>query len=90
MHFADSKHILLNGIKISTLSANPAVIQVRIKTSCAGEVSIAIFDQSSLVASASQLTEGKTFISLSIPNAKLWDDHAPYLYVCKASFCFDQ
>ncbi|MDR1641076.1 MAG: hypothetical protein LBT59_15400 [Clostridiales bacterium] len=35
MHFADSKHILLNGIKICTLNTNPAVIQVRIKTSCA-------------------------------------------------------
>ncbi|MDR2750231.1 MAG: DUF4982 domain-containing protein [Clostridiales bacterium] len=90
MHVADSKHILLHGIKISTLSANPAVIQVLVKTSCAGEVSIAIFDQGSLAASASQLTDGETLISLNIPNAKLWDLHTPYLYVCKATFFSDQ
>ena len=43
------KHIGINGVKISTVSIHPAVIDVKVETSASGELELEIFEGESLV-----------------------------------------
>ena len=80
-------HILPDGIRVSTLSTDPAVI--RVETACtepsAGQVRIEIYERSennrpgSLIAQAAGAD-----VTLTIPDAKLWDAEHPNLYLCRA------
>lgn len=48
----EEKHIPVNGVKIRTVSYEPAVIQVEVRTSVSGRVQIEIFDDSGQAAAA--------------------------------------
>ncbi|HHV09356.1 MAG TPA: glycoside hydrolase family 2 protein [Clostridiales bacterium] len=89
MYVADKEHLLLNGVKINTLSIEPAVISVEVGTSAAGEVKAEIFDGSRLVAAMAAGTKGKTTMKLEVPQAKLWSPEQPNLYQCRITFGTD-
>ena len=76
------KHIEINGVKIRTISLAPAVIEISVRTSEPGTVTVQIMDGAAVAASAA--FEGKT--RLTIPDAKLWSTDTPNLYTAK--FCF--
>lgn len=78
-------HIELNGVKIRTVSIDPAVIEVAVTTSVPGEVRIEVLDGGAVVACAS----GKGKFSIAVPNAKLWSVDAPNLYTARVTFCDD-
>ena len=80
------RHIELNGVKIKTLSASPAIIEVKVKTSCPGAVSVEILDGDKCVAFAAG--EGRCF-TLELPDAKLWQPEKAYLYTCRVRFADD-
>ena len=84
---AGNGYIELNGVKIRTLSVNPARIEVTVKTSAKGKVSVEILDEGRTVAAAEG--EEGMFI-LEIPEAKLWSPDSPYLYTARVSFEDDQ
>ncbi len=63
-------------VTVSTLSYAPAKIKVVAPMHC----KIEILDGETVVASA----EGQS-VELDIPNAKLWSDETPYLYICRVS-----
>lgn len=86
MHVADKEHILLNGVKIKTLQIHPAVIEIEVKTSCAGEVEASIYDGEKEVGKYNVSTDGKVKIQAEIANAKLWSVQKPSLYTCKVRF----
>ncbi len=71
-------HILPEGIRVTTLSHDPAVIRVE-TAHTGGRVSVEILDGESVIASAS----GDN-VTLEIPNARLWDAEHPNLYTCRA------
>ncbi len=73
------EHILPEGIRVTTLSHDPAVIRVE-TAHTGGEVSVEILDGEQVVASASG-----DEVTLTIPNAKLWDAEHPHLYTCRAA-----
>lgn len=75
-------HIEMNGVKIRTVSIDPAVVEVSVKTSVPGAVKAEILDGGKVVASA--CFEGKT--EITIPNAKLWSVEAPNLYTARVTF----
>lgn len=64
------------GIKVSTVSLNPAVIRVEVEKS-SGEVEIEIWNNDDLIVKSS----GDQAV-ITIPNAKLWSDMSPDLYRC--------
>ncbi len=66
------------GIKVKTLSADPAVVQVTVDTN-AEDAEIEIYANDQLLASAEGLN-----VEFTLENANLWDEHHPDLYVCKA------
>jgi len=73
-------HIELDGVKISTISYNPAKILVEINHNGGedAEVAVEILFNGRVVAQGA----GER-VELDIPDAKLWSDTTPYLYQCR-------
>lgn len=87
LHVADKeKYILPEGVRVTTLSINPAVIEVSVKTSAAGTLDIGIGD----IIKKTVETTGEASVKIGIDNAKLWDPDNPNLYPCKVSFEGDE
>ncbi|MBR0162088.1 MAG: DUF4982 domain-containing protein [Oscillospiraceae bacterium] len=79
---AGEKYIPVNGVRIETLSINPAKIRVQAETSIPGEVRLQILDGEKTVAEA----RGEKSFELEIPDAKLWDVDTPNLYTARICF----
>ncbi len=79
--------IELNGVKIRTLSLDPASVEVAVKTSGEGPVSVALLDGESVLAEA----EGRerTFV-LTVPGATPWSVETPKLYTCRVTYADDE
>ena len=75
-------HIEMNGVKIRTISINPAVVEVSVKTSAPGAVKVELLDGDQVAATA--CFEGRT--EITVPNAKLWSVDTPNLYTAKVTF----
>ena len=76
------RHIVLNGVRITTLSAAPPAIRVSVETSVAGDVALDILDGARVIASAS----GTGPFELSLPGADLWRPEDPRLYTARVRF----
>ncbi len=76
------KHIELNGVRIRTLRVNPAIIEISVRTSEPGPVTVQILDGETVTTEAS--FEGSTQITIS--DAKLWSVDTPNLYTAKVRF----
>ena len=72
-------HIEWQGVRISTISCNPARIRVETKAN-GGEAAVEILDGDTVVASG----QG-ALLELDIPGARLWGDETPYLYTCRVT-----
>lgn len=77
LHIKEKVHIAPDGVKITTKSINPAVINVSTEHT-GGNTAIEIYDNEKLVAS-----ENGDNVDITIENAKLWSDENPCLYQCK-------
>lgn len=75
---AENSYILPEGVKITTES--PDTIRVRTEFVGEGTVHVCVCDGERTVAE----TDGVD-VMLTIPDAKTWDEHSPYLYHCKVS-----
>lgn len=92
MWIADKAHIVMNGVKIRTTSIDPAVVEVRVNTSVAGEVGVAISDGKRIVANGTRNTEDDRFavFAFEIEDAELWSVENPKLYNCHVVFGSDE
>lgn len=85
----EKEHILVNGVRITTLSVNPAVVSVDIKTNCGGMAQIEILDgEGRIIAFQNVKCAGRVAASatLTIPKARLWNTETPYMYTCRVTF----
>lgn len=82
---ARGAHIALNGVKIRTLSLDPAVVEVRVKTTAPGTVRLTVDDLPAM----QQESDGKAVFTLTLDNARLWTPETPNLYTCRVSFADD-
>ncbi|MDE6056279.1 MAG: DUF4982 domain-containing protein [Lachnospiraceae bacterium] len=73
----ESGHIELDGIRINTISYAPAKIAVSVKHT-GGAASVSVLDEGKVVASVAG-----DVVELEIPDAKLWSETDPFLYICK-------
>ena len=87
---SDKEHILMNGVRIQTISTNPAKIEVQVKTSYSGTVDMQILDGDAVVASRTLETDGHCSMDLDIPDATLWSPKSPKLYTCRVIFGKDE
>lgn len=69
-------HIEWQGVRVSTISYQPARIKVETESN-GGEAVVEILDGDKVVASGRGAS-----LELDIPDAKLWSDETPYLYTC--------
>ena len=83
---ARSAHIALNGVKIRTLSLDPAVVEVRVKTTAPGTVRLMVDD----LPAVQQESDGEAVFTLTLDNARLWTPETPNLYTCRVSFADDE
>ena len=84
------QHIALNGVRIRTVSINPATVEVAVRTVGAGRVSVDVLAGEKQSASAAADTTGEVTLTLTVPNAKLWDVEHPNLYTCRVRFGSDE
>ena len=82
---ARGAHIALNGVKICTLSLDPAVVEVRVKTTAPGTVRLTVDDLPAM----QQESDGEAVFTLTLDNARLWTPETPKLYTCCVSFADD-
>ena len=82
-----NQYIDLNGVKIRTLSLDPAEIEVTVKTNAPGDVSVEILDGETVLAADGGA--GRTFV-LPVPNAVAWSPEVPGLYTCRVKFGGDE
>lgn len=87
---AEREHIKLNGVKIRTLSLDPAQIEVRVETEGAGPVSVSVLDGEKELAAGSWDTKGQVSFTLSLDSAKPWSPDNPQLYACTVKFGTDE
>lgn len=78
-------HIALNGVKIRTLALDPAVVEVRVKTTAPGTVRLTVDDLPAM----QQESDGEAVFTLTLDNARLWTPETPNLYTCRVSFADD-
>lgn len=83
---ARGAHITLNGVKIRTLSLDPAVVEVRVKTTAPGTVRMTVDD----LPAVQQESDGEAVFTLTLDNARLWTPETPNLYTCRVSFADDE
>ena len=83
---AKDAHIALNGVKIRTLSLDPAVVEVRVKTTAPGTVRLMVDD----LPAVQQESDGEAVFTLTLDNARLWTPETPNLYTCRVSFADDE
>lgn len=82
---ARGAHITLNGVKIRTLSLDPAVVEVRVKTTAPGTVRLMVDD----LPAVQQESDGEAVFTLTLDNARLWTPETPNLYTCRVNFADD-
>ena len=83
---ARGAHITLNGVKIRTLSLQPAIVEVRVKTTAPGTVRLTVDD----LPTVQQESDGEAVFTLTLDNARLWTPETPNLYTCRVSFADDE
>ena len=83
---ARGAHIALNGVKIRTRSLDPAVVEVRVKTTAPGTVRLTVDDLPAM----QQESDGEAVFTLTLDNARLWTPETPNLYTCRVSFADDE
>ena len=83
---AKGAHLALNGVKICTLSLDPAIVEVRVKTTAPGTVRLMVDDLPAM----QQESDGEAVFTLTLDNARLWTPETPNLYTCRVSFADDE
>ena len=83
---ARGAHITLNGVKIRTLSLQPAIVEVRVKTTAPGTVRLTVDD----LPAVQQESDGEAVFTLTLDNARLWTPETPNLYTCRVNFADDE
>ena len=83
---ARGAHITLNGVKIRTLSLQPAIVEVRVKTTAPGTVRLTVDD----LPAVQQESDSEAVFTLTLDNARLWTPETPNLYTCRVSFADDE
>ncbi len=84
------QHIELNGVRIRTKSLDPAVIEVVVNTVGEGLVSVDILSGEKRICSEAAESNGSVTLTLTIPDAKLWNVEHPNLYTCRVRFGNDE
>ena len=81
------KHILPDGIRVTTLDWESRKVQVEVQTSADGEILAEILGQDQVIASqGGTCKKGRCRLEFSLPEAEPWSPEDPKLYTCRVTF----
>lgn len=86
LYEAGEKHVPLNGLRIRTVSHDPAEVEVSVKTVGEGPVTIELLYDDAVVARKECVSNGEARVTIPVPDAKLWTPDRGELYVCRVTF----
>lgn len=90
LYMSGKSYIQPAGVRIRTVSLNPAVLQITANVVGQGTARISLLYQDEPVLTADALAEGSRIsLSLTLPEAKLWSPDTPNLYRCRIAFSGD-
>ena len=85
------QHILMDGIRVTTLSTVPACIRVEAAVLGEGEAEFRVMDGENCLASVqAPVQDGKAAADLAVESAELWSPEHPRLYTLCVSFGSDR
>ena len=76
----DKAYIRREGIRVTTLSVNPAQVQVAVEA-CGGQPAVELLDPSGRVVASGSGAD----LTLTVPEAQLWSEESPTLYTCRVT-----
>lgn len=86
MYAGPKEHILQNGVKIKTVSIDPAEVSVEVLTNTDQTVTVEILNENTVVAcEKATAKDGRAAFHITVPKAQLWDTGNPFLYTCRVS-----
>ena len=80
-------HLLLDGLRVRTVSIDPPEVEVTAAASAPGTVQLQVLDGTTVLASAS--AEAGKPVCLKLPEAALWSPEHPQLYTLQAAYGTD-
>ena len=80
-------HLLLDGLRVRTVSIDPPEVEVTAAASAPGTVQLQVLDGTTVLASAS--AEAGKPVRLKLPEAALWSPEHPQLYTLQAAYGTD-
>lgn len=87
LHIGEQAHIPVNGVRIHTVSYDPAVVEITVKTSAPGEVQIDILDGTKVLKTVTgQSQDGQLTVQMQLEQIQLWSCDTPKLYICQVTF----
>ncbi len=86
---AEKTRICHEGVRIRTLSIDPAEVEVTVRVQGEGEMKVEILDGENCVADAQACVRDSHAFRIAIPGAKLWNVDTPNLYRCRVTFGSD-
>ena len=86
MYLLPEQHILLDGVKIKTVSYNQPEIQIQVQTNGKGLVAVEIVDNGTILFEDKVIADQGAEFTIKLPDAKLWSPDQPYMYQCHISF----
>lgn len=87
LHILPSRHLDINGVKISTLDWQKRTVKVVLSGTEGGQAQVDILDGGTVLASgAAELSGGKGELTLTVEGARLWSPEDPRLYTCRVTF----
>jgi len=90
LYEAEENYILPNGLKIRTVSIDPAVVEVDLTAQGCGKAEITFLYAGKEVVSEKTVIDGHAIVQISVPDAKLWNVYTPNLYTCRIKFGSDE
>ncbi len=90
LYVSEREHILMNGVRIRTLSVDPAAVEVKVRTNAPGTVRVQLRRKGEAVAEQSCESEGECALLFAVENAALWTVETPELYECAVFFKEDE
>ena len=78
LYVGDAERIEYQGVKITTLSVDPAVI--RVETKATADVAVEILEGNTVIATGSGAV-----CEIAVPDTKLWSDETPNLYTARVT-----
>ena len=91
LYTADEMHILLDSVRVTTISYATKTVSVIGKVSHSGVVSLQICDDDSvLVTKSVEATDGKFECEFTLPQCRLWSTEDPKLYKLRVNYADDE